>query len=363
MRLYIGKNKKTEKDGSPESAPVQSIFRLMGNDEDALTYALGYLMTCDSEFCAKVIRLFIGRTRAFRSEVSQGHYAIHLQEVREPKFGRRDIVVEAGGRRLIVEAKVGGNTPSANQLLKYAAEPNVWGVVSLTKARLPETTATEVKEALRKLGRKFFSVQWHKITELALEHYPTLRSETPRFLFSEFIRYMREEYEVGYYDAEVSIQDVDSENEKIFKSGWIYITAPRDKKAPLYFAPYFTGQSDTPGISMMARVLGVEMVIPAEMNDVVKVADNDHLDQWREGLRLIRERSDFHTFAHLETRLLYLDEPVQLRETPITKKESKELKESGVLSKQIPTQIPKGFSLDFSDLFQFLTQPEALNRE
>ena len=34
MRLFIGKNH----DGKVASAPVQSIFRLTGNNEDALTY-------------------------------------------------------------------------------------------------------------------------------------------------------------------------------------------------------------------------------------------------------------------------------------------------------------------------------------
>ena len=36
MRLYIGKNHEGE------AAPVQSIFRLAGSDEDALTFGLGF---------------------------------------------------------------------------------------------------------------------------------------------------------------------------------------------------------------------------------------------------------------------------------------------------------------------------------
>ena len=38
MRLYIGKNHLRD------TFPVQSIFRLAGSDEDALTFALGFLL-------------------------------------------------------------------------------------------------------------------------------------------------------------------------------------------------------------------------------------------------------------------------------------------------------------------------------
>ena len=51
MQLSIGKNHQGE------GRTVQSIFRLIGNDEDALTYALGFLLARDPDFCVKVIRL------------------------------------------------------------------------------------------------------------------------------------------------------------------------------------------------------------------------------------------------------------------------------------------------------------------
>ena len=48
MSLFIGKNHQGD------NSPVQSVFRLAGNDEDALTYALGYLLARDADFCAKL---------------------------------------------------------------------------------------------------------------------------------------------------------------------------------------------------------------------------------------------------------------------------------------------------------------------
>ena len=72
MRLSIGKNH------GKDIRPVESIFRLIGNDEDALTYALGFLLARDPEFCAKVVRLCGVRRipRDFRDT-----YTVHLQEV------------------------------------------------------------------------------------------------------------------------------------------------------------------------------------------------------------------------------------------------------------------------------------------
>ena len=42
---------------------------------------------------------------------------------------------------------------------------------------------------------------------------------------------------MGYHDAEIHIQDVNCENEVIFRNQWVYVTNPKDKKAPLYFHP------------------------------------------------------------------------------------------------------------------------------
>ncbi len=157
---------------------------------------------------------------------------------------------------------------------------------------------------------------------------------------------------MGYHDAEISIQDVNDDNVKVFKEGWMYVTAPRDKKAPLYFAPYFTGQGPASGISMMSRVLWVEQVKLSEMVDVAHVGDDNHLARWRKGIELIKQRPDYHKFAELDTRLLYLDEPIVLWEAPLTKSSVKAAHQKDATLKQIPQQIPKSFSLQFDELLK-----------
>ena len=77
MRLHIGKNH-----WGKTSNPVQSIFRLAGSDEDALTYALGFLLAHDPQFLYQASpafarwpspftqsKLFYTSTRGNRSEV------------------------------------------------------------------------------------------------------------------------------------------------------------------------------------------------------------------------------------------------------------------------------------------------------
>ena len=344
MRLYIGKN---------HSTPVQSIFRLAGSDEDALTYALGFLLARDHTFCAKFVRL-LGVTPRHTLEPD---YSVHLQEVTDRGFGRRDIVIESSGMRIVVEAKIGGAEPTVGQLLKYATKDNkhatedkLWKqfktrlIVALTQVELTSATREEVRSKLRERGICFGDMQWHKVVELALDHRPSDSSEVTRYLFNEFTRYIRRDYSMGYHDAEILIQDVNPYNAKIFEENWMYVANLRDKKAPLYFAPYFTNECANPGISKISRVMDSEIVILANKEGTGgNPPSSEHRGRWCDGL------SEVHKWGVTEALiLLYLDRPITIATTPVTKKSFKQTKPP----KQIPNQIPKGFSLRFDELLR-----------
>ena len=342
MRLYIGKNHQGN------TAPVQSIFRLVGSDEDALTFALGFLLAHDYNFCAKLVR----RLGMAPRHTLGPDYSVYLQEVTERGFGRRDIVIQDSRTRIVVEAKVGDAEPTPEQLLKYVADEKAWTqyekkrIVALTQGELAAATTEKVKARLPK-GIRFSDMQWHEVVDLALSHRPSESSEVSRYLFDEFIRYIRGYYRMGYYDVEILIQDVNPLNAAIFKEGWMYVTSPKDRKAPLYFAPYFTRQGANSGISMISRVKDSEIVVLANKQDVVVNPPSEkHLERWRHGLVALRERAEKEGFAHGETRLFYLDQPIIFRTTPLSKKTYNGTKPS----KTIPNQIPKGFSLRFDDL-------------
>ena len=280
MRLYIGKNHEGE------AASVQSIFRLAGSNEDALTFGLGFLLAHDPSFCTKVLR----RCMDFPPRLLKDGYSVHLQEVTGVGFGRRDIVIQTPNMRVVLEAKIGDAEPTEEQLLKYASEHTLWckyqrrAIVALTKVEIPETKTQSVRDALHKRNISFYAVQWHEIIDLVLRHKPTDNSQVSRYLFNEFTHYLTKDYEMDYYDAEILIQDVNMENANIYQKGWVYVTAPKDKKAPLYFAPYFTAGNAEPGIKYMSRVLYVRNVKLSDTEPVPDPPSAEHRQAWSEGL-------------------------------------------------------------------------------
>ena len=190
MSLYIGKNH------SADTSPVQSIFRLLGSDEDALTFALGFLLAHDHSFCAQLIR----RLRVAPRQTLKSDYSVHLQEVTGPGFGRRDIVIKDDRIRIVLEAKVGGAEPTARQLLKYGAEHQLWSqykkrtVVALTQVELAAATRKEVQAKLSEQEIQFSNAQWHEVVDLVLSYRPSDDSEVSRYLFDQFARYIRKDY-------------------------------------------------------------------------------------------------------------------------------------------------------------------------
>ena len=111
MALYIGKNKE-------KIDPVQSVFRLAGKDEDALTYALGFLLSQDSDFCTHFIR----KLKVAKHKRLSPNYSIRLQEFTQKEFGRRDVTIETEKVRIVIEAKIRGAEPTVEQLVQYGEE-------------------------------------------------------------------------------------------------------------------------------------------------------------------------------------------------------------------------------------------------
>ena len=344
-RIYIGKNYEKQ------ASPVQSIYRLAGSGEDALTYALGYLLAHDPEFCKTVLsRLEIAPWKNFASD-----YSVRLQEVTARGYGRRDIVIEGSEARIVIEAKIGDAEPAVEQILKYGDEGALWReysvrtIVALTQGEMSESTCGEVRSKLTKKEIGFKNLQWHHVVELVLKYRPS--SDVSRFLFGQFIAFIRSDYRMDYFDAEILIQDVNRLNAGIFMNGWMYVTKPSDKKAPLYFAPYFTRELADNGLSMISRVRDTAVVKLAEVEDCEDVASaptNKHREKWGQGLQMLRERAEKEGFVDGYTRLLFLDEPIKFRSTPLTKKAFSKTNPP----KKIPSQIPKGFSMGFDELLR-----------
>lgn len=346
MRLYIGKNH-DEKDAS---VPVQSIFRLVGRDEDALTYALGFLLARDPGLCVELVRLCgVKPARSFKSE-----YAVHLQEVTDPGYGRRDIVIEAGKVRIVIEAKIGKAEPTAKQLLKYAEDAAKWSkfltgmVVSLTQVKLSPAVQEEVVSKLpHKPNVGFKTIQWHQVIDLVLRHGSSDGSEVSQYLLDEFVSYIRRDYDMGYYDAEIIVQDMNRYNAPMFENGWVQLTSYR-KRSPLYFAPYFTRNGTNSGISKISRVVSDITLQSDDDEPQITPETEEQRKQWIHGLDMVREHVNVNDKLLYPVRVLLLDKPIQFRSSPLTKKS---FNATGP-DKQIPQQIPQGFSLRFDELLK-----------
>jgi hypothetical protein len=362
--LYIGKV-------GEKKQPCESVFRLAGKNEDALTYALGYLLAKDPPFCSAFLRecgVTKGRRGKQWSNLFDDHqYEIHLQEVTDREVGRRDIVIEAGSKiRAVIEAKIGSALPNEKQILKYAKDQADWksvdpksgclAIVAVTRDQLPRGTNNAAQKELKKGGITLYEFRWCQVYSLVQKHRHKCKSTATQWMFDEFLRFFRRDYEMKHYDAEVTIQDVDNVNAEIFDKGWMYVTDQRGKAEPLYFAPYLTKtrrkgtryESRYNGILYVGRVrrvedLTVEDLLKSNLTSILKPGDYRQ-DRWADGLDLIKKRAKEEKWKTTNTcRLYFLDSPFKLRRTPLIKTGKRRF---------IPSMIPPAFSLSFEQLLK-----------
>ena len=262
---------------------------------------------------------------------------------------------EASKTRIVVEAKIGAAEPSPEQILTYARDKDSWKkfddrtIATLTHVELSSSVRNAVIPNLEPKRIRLKPIQWHQVIELVLRHRPSDGSAVSQYLLHEFMAHIREDYEMRYHDAEVLIQDTNPLNAKIFEEGWMQVSSDKTKHAPLYVAPYYTGQGTNSGISKASRVIDSQTAVLADYPDDIRVDGTDvQKEQWREGLRMLKERAQKEGFFNKKVRLFYLDRPIEFRQTPLTKKA---FRATGP-EKQIPNQIPQGFSLRFDELLR-----------
>ncbi|MBM3120084.1 MAG: hypothetical protein FJ008_06815 [Chloroflexi bacterium] len=354
--IFIGK---VDRSGRGRES-CHSIFRLIGKNEDALTYALGYLLAHDKRLCLDILKCknIFEKKRGKNWDKLLKDYSIHLQEVTEPKGGRRDIVIHAPNLRVVIEAKIGGTIPSIEQIRKYTEEfrdhkEDRKAIVALTRDTRPAEIEHQISRECATEGINFYTLRWHEVYEIVRKRsHSGMDSTELSYLYNEFIRFFKEDYDMKYYEHEVRVQDVDEENAKIYREGRMYIGSYSEA---LYFAPYFTGGL---GITHVSRVIEVkkakvdESVFEIFARDFDK--DNpdykDNWGKWREGLKLILERAKLPGkgsgkgggFYGKEGTFWFLGEPIKIREEPLRKSKTFFM-------------IPRNFSLRFDEL---LTLPE-----
>ena len=102
----------------PGRQKVGSIFRLLGEHENDITYSVAWVLAQCPPFLGQFLR------KAFGSKIDTASAEIRLQQ-HETKGGITDIEIEDPDRfSLIVEAKRGWTLPSRSQLEKHAYRVN-----------------------------------------------------------------------------------------------------------------------------------------------------------------------------------------------------------------------------------------------
>ncbi len=95
--------------------PVQSIFHLLGEKEDDITFSVGWALSK----CPSFLRTFLRASISWRDRIDAQSISIRLQ-THEADRGRTDIEIESPGEFfVIVEAKRGWNLPPRRQLQTY----------------------------------------------------------------------------------------------------------------------------------------------------------------------------------------------------------------------------------------------------
>ncbi|MFQ5779039.1 MAG: hypothetical protein ACE5IP_13615, partial [Terriglobia bacterium] len=94
--------------------PVESIFELLGRDENDITYSVGWVLHSSPAF----LRRFLKETIHYEGDLSE--VTIRLQDYRRTQ-GITDIEIRMPGEfYIVVEAKKGWSLPGVRQLKKYA---------------------------------------------------------------------------------------------------------------------------------------------------------------------------------------------------------------------------------------------------
>jgi hypothetical protein len=112
---------------------LASVFELLGNKENDITYSLGWTLSRSQVFLQRLI------STIFPGASAKNVLKVSLQESRAGG-GVTDIELYGTGFHAIIEAKRGWNFPTKEQLGRYASRLNADSVKRCTLVVMTEST-------------------------------------------------------------------------------------------------------------------------------------------------------------------------------------------------------------------------------
>jgi hypothetical protein len=210
--------------------PIDSVFELLGKDENDITYSVGWAMARSRFF----LRQFVRETVGYGGDVWES--AIRLQHFRR-QGGITDIEIELPGEfHVIVEAKRGWNLPGPRQLKKYARRlRNSSGAIRKIVV-LSECSPEYARHNLhlhRVRGVPVAAISWNAVARMATRALARGKHAEKRLL-RELLSYM---------GRVTTVQDIESNWVLVvslahgFHTGWRIKWADIVRKKRRYFHP------------------------------------------------------------------------------------------------------------------------------
>jgi hypothetical protein len=169
------------------SRPVQTVFELLGDKEDDITYSVGWGLAQSEAFARAVLAEAFG-------DAEQGEItAMRLQESAQGT-GRTDMEIETEHLHLVVEAKRGWDLPTQAQLQHYADRLNERDQRDGRIVVIAECAAyyPPAKALLHPIdGVPVSYTPWKRIADLATTTAAASRSHAEKRLLLELDRYLK----------------------------------------------------------------------------------------------------------------------------------------------------------------------------
>ncbi len=187
---------------------ANSIFSLLGTNENALTYALGYCLSQSVPFLIDFLKT-VGILESIKGKNYENDFKntdIFLQHFNDDKSGIKDILIKNDKYYIILEAKIDNSIPTLHQIEKYIKpELNINLDKYEHKYFLSLTRIKSVihNETIEKYGIKFESSTWAEIF-LLIRNYLFRSSETPKdFILNQLAIFFQIDYSMKFIDHEV----------------------------------------------------------------------------------------------------------------------------------------------------------------
>lgn len=166
--------------------PVHTVFDLLGEKEDDITYSVGWgLAQSESLAYALLAEVFDGEL---------GQLTAVLLQQTEAGTGRTDIEVQTQDAHLVVEAKRGWDLPSQHQLIKYArrltsGDERRRAIAVIAECAPHYPPVSQLPDELA--GVPILYVPWARVADLVLAVVTNSRNHAEKRLLSELNRYLR----------------------------------------------------------------------------------------------------------------------------------------------------------------------------